>query len=238
MNGILGSYHTNNHHISVQLANKFLNYKSYAPLNWPRQFSQEYLPMLQRFSYNKVQENIDSELTCLEPDISPPPPIREGSFTSSEIDSLSSIFDDSITPNTYDILILHNRTKALLTGGFVIGAKGSCHTSSTLVLVSGLDGNYLAEIQYFACCVLISKSDCKHLSSNWVAAVSPFMEHQCAVWFGRPAQVWSTATYPGLRFIPVQKKNQSRVISTKSVVNFGSIMGEESVLVITPLPHT
>ena len=53
INGILGSYHTNNHLISVQLTNRFLDSKFYAPSNWPSQFSKEYLPLLQRFSYNK-----------------------------------------------------------------------------------------------------------------------------------------------------------------------------------------
>ena len=33
-NGILGSYHINNHHISIQLTRRFLDSKIYAPINW------------------------------------------------------------------------------------------------------------------------------------------------------------------------------------------------------------
>ena len=35
MNCILGSYHTNNRNISVQLANRFLDSRVYSPINWP-----------------------------------------------------------------------------------------------------------------------------------------------------------------------------------------------------------
>ena len=45
MNGVLGSYHTNNHNISVQLANRFLDSRVYSPVNWPAEFSEEYYPV-------------------------------------------------------------------------------------------------------------------------------------------------------------------------------------------------
>ena len=41
MNGVLDSYHTNNHNISVQLACHFLDNKIYAVLNWPNIFVDE-----------------------------------------------------------------------------------------------------------------------------------------------------------------------------------------------------
>ena len=54
LNGILGSYHTNCHNISVQLTRRFLETKLYyAPDNWPSEFAQEYLSLLKRFDYNK-----------------------------------------------------------------------------------------------------------------------------------------------------------------------------------------
>ena len=52
-NGILGSYHTNNHHISVQLTQRFLDSKLYAPVNWPPECAHEFLPPLEQFNYNK-----------------------------------------------------------------------------------------------------------------------------------------------------------------------------------------
>lgn len=66
MNGILSSFHVNDHHISIQLTQRFLNSKKYAPINWPAEYLDEYFPFLNHFSYNKgslLQENIESEIT-------------------------------------------------------------------------------------------------------------------------------------------------------------------------------
>lgn len=69
----------------------------------------------------------------------------------------------------------------------------------------------------------------------WVAAVKVFMDHQCKVWYGNPVQVWCTVpTTPGLRYIPVSAII-SRVVYIKAKVDFGSIIGEDTVYVITPL---
>ena len=54
LNGILGSYHTNNRNISVQITKRFLEY---APVNWPSEFVDEYLPLLKAFDYNKGSLN-------------------------------------------------------------------------------------------------------------------------------------------------------------------------------------
>ena len=48
MNGVLGAYHTNTHHISVQYMRRFLDSKSYAPIYWPSEFAEEYLPVLSK----------------------------------------------------------------------------------------------------------------------------------------------------------------------------------------------
>lgn len=53
LNGILGAYHTNNHHVSVQYMRRFLDSKIYSPVYWPEEFAEEYLPLLQRFIYQK-----------------------------------------------------------------------------------------------------------------------------------------------------------------------------------------
>ena len=66
LNGLLGSYHTNNRDISIQIANRFLDIKSYAPTNWPEEFKKEYLPLIERSHYNKgslMQNNIETALS-------------------------------------------------------------------------------------------------------------------------------------------------------------------------------
>ena len=67
-----------------------------------------------------------------------------------------------------------------------------------------------------------------------VAAVSWYMFHPCHVWFGKPTQVWATTLYPGYNFIPVSKI-KSRVIHSKASINFGSVIGVDSVYVIVGL---
>ncbi len=65
MNGILGSYRTNNRHVSVQYMRKFLDSKRYAPFNWPKEFTEEYLPLPQHFVYHKgslMQSNVETEI--------------------------------------------------------------------------------------------------------------------------------------------------------------------------------
>ena len=53
LNGILGSYHTNNRNISVQLTTRLMESKLYAADNWPSEYANEYLTLLKRFDYNK-----------------------------------------------------------------------------------------------------------------------------------------------------------------------------------------
>ena len=43
MNGILGNYHTNNRHVSVQYMRRFLTSTEYSPKNWPSEFRDEFL---------------------------------------------------------------------------------------------------------------------------------------------------------------------------------------------------
>ena len=108
MNSILGSYHMNNHYISVQFANRFLNSKSYAPVNWPVEFREEFYPVIKRFSYSKGSL-IQSAKFC-----DPLPPIKENCFLQCEVESLSVALNRMYEPGSYKVLLLHRRTKALL----------------------------------------------------------------------------------------------------------------------------
>ena len=237
LNGILGSYHVNNRNISIQIANRFLYGKAHAPTNWPAEFRQEYLPMIERFSYNKgslTQINIVIHATC---SVTALPPVTESSFMMWECDDLKPNFNTILEPDSFDILILHKRARALVVGQFVIGAKKTKHSRSCLVLAEQTHNsdsshhNYLSKIRFFVGAVAVSKVDHTKTHSMWCAAVSWFMEHQCKVWFGSPAQVWSTATYPGYSYIPVPDiKSYS-----KSVVYFSRLIGTATVYIITPL---
>ena len=164
MNGVLGSYHTNNRNISVQLAKRFLDSRVYSPINWPAEFTDEYYPVIECFLYKKgslMQRTVETEFFGNTLNITALPPIKEVSFSSFEIDSLKAGLDGVIDFNAYSILLIHKRVKALLVGGFVVGAKGSHNSRSSLVLARHTTSthscqNHLAEILYFVSSVAVS----------------------------------------------------------------------------------
>ena len=53
MNGIMGSFHTNNRSISVQLAQHFFDSKEYTPLKWPKELADEFIPLLEHHRYSQ-----------------------------------------------------------------------------------------------------------------------------------------------------------------------------------------
>ena len=227
LNGIMGSYHTNGHNISLQFARRFFASNEFAPCNWPHEFLHDFYPLLKQFKYQKGslgQESFElvaksTELTCI-----PLLPIRESAFLDSEIESLKPIVGDGL-------IRLNEKSTAIRLGRFVLGAKGSRHSNSSLLLAKRSGDVCLAEVLFFVRCTVFTNEE--H-SYKWVAAVAWFIEHPCKVWFGSPCQVWSSATWPGFSFVSVQDI-VSRVVHTKSTVNFGRFIGNQTVLVVVPL---
>lgn len=237
MNGILGSYHVNNHHISIQLTRRFLDSKMYAPINWPNQYAEEYLPLLHHFRYHKgslQQETIETQLSTTT-HFTALPPVKEYALLPEELEALYQLFDHVYEKNSYQILILCHQSKALLTKDFIIGAQKSRHSQSSLVLAkkTNSDNACLAEIIFFLECVVLSRSSNGH-TRQWVAAVNWFMDHPCQVWYGNPTQVWSTARYPGIFYILVSDI-VSRVVYTQYWCDFGRFIGTDKVYVVVPL---
>lgn len=93
------------------------------------------------------------------------------------------------------------------------------------------DNGKLAEIQYYAKCAVKY-----HMRTSfvWLCAVSFFPEHHCKVWYGCPTEVWGGVTDLDVHFLPVSAI-QHRVTFTKCNVNFGQVIGTDSVIVATPL---
>ena len=158
MNGVLGAYHTNTHHISIQYMRRFLDSKSYAPVYWPSEFASEYLPVLKRCVYQKgslMQTNLDTEIG--EETFSPLPPIKERSLSSSELRELRPYFEAMLTGQSFQVLMLCRCSKALSVGEFILGANGSKHTKSYFVLAQrSRERTDLAEILYFLECIAIT----------------------------------------------------------------------------------
>ena len=238
MNGILGEYHTNNHHISIQYMRRFLDSKEFASHNWPKEFAEDYLPLLNRHIYNKgslMQMNLETEIHSQK--YHALPPIRE--FVLSEIQKteVRQYFDVETSGQAYEVLSLCQKSKTLVIGEFVLGAKGSHHAKTSFVLasrsVSG-DRVELAEIQFFArCAATVRSQDSSKTATLWVACVKIFLEHPCKVWFGHPVQVWTAVASPETYLIPVTNIT-FRLVYTKCRRDFG-ITKDDLVYVIVPL---
>ena len=244
MNGVLGSYHTNNHHISVQLTRRFLESKLYAPGNWPSQFVEEYLPLLKGFDYNKgslMQTTLNSDPSVDNTlDITPLPSVRECAFLPFELNDLEKLVNSRVDGSPYQVYLLHRRCNAVMLKSpnqevHVLGAKESRHSRVSLVLCQHVDDDKtaLASICFFAECITKNRNNGQQ-KALWVAAVSWYMPHECFVWFGKPTQVWSNVNFPGYSFVPVGNI-KSRVLYTLAEVNFGRIIGLDNVNVIVPL---
>lgn len=232
MNGILGSYHTNNHNISIQLARRFLDNKIYASYNWPQEFVCEYLPLLQKFEYNKGSLKQSSPSAhSLDLTVTPLPPIQEQGFLSWQVEELHELIHMPV--ENYRVLVLHNRTKAVIVGDSIFGAEGSRHSNSCFVLaLHASSGDYrLAKINFFAECIVVADNGDR--VAVWVAAVSWFDSHPCKVWFGFPTQVWSTSSFHE-SFVPLQSI-KCRVVYTKATVNFGRVIGDDVVFFVIPV---
>lgn len=92
---------------------------------------------------------------------------------------------------------------------------------------------YLAKIEHFV--KLNVKDNSKNSSySIWMACVRFYYEHECKVWFGGPTQVWSKTTSPDTFYIDLSHI-KSRVAYCESVVDFGRIIGSQSVFVVSVL---
>ena len=54
LNGVLGSYHTNCHNISLQLMRRFTSSSFYNVNNWPVEYKDQFYPLLSKFITKRV----------------------------------------------------------------------------------------------------------------------------------------------------------------------------------------
>lgn len=79
LNGILGSYHTNSHDISVQIMRRFLSNDYYSFHNWPTEYRDQLSPLPRKYNYKKGSLLSHTLEQCLHnPEfINPVPPVYE-----------------------------------------------------------------------------------------------------------------------------------------------------------------
>lgn len=67
-----------------------------------------------------------------------------------------------------------------------------------------------------------------------MVAVKLFFLIVCKVWFSVPTEVWSAVNTPDIYFLPLTCI-KSRVAYCKKTVNFGRVVGDDSVIIAVPL---
>ena len=83
---------------------------------------------------------------------------------------------------------------------------------------------------FFRCDVCVESKD---VISFWFVAVKLFSVHVCKVWFGLPTELWSAFT-TDIYFLPLTCI-ESRVAYRKKTVDFGLVIGDDSVIIAVPL---
>lgn len=227
MNGVMGAYHTNNHLISVQLMQRFLDYKRFSFHNWPEDLRHgEYSSIIKSHIYQKgslVQDTFESSSSV---HVKALPPVTRKALSAYEIASLScwSSF------NSGEVLALYRHCRSVCVGDIGIGSR----YKSSVVCAQKVSGEVgLGEVCFFG--EVHVKYGCE-TKSQWIAAVRWYEEHPCKVWFGYPVQVWFPMQVPGYSLIPLSAIT-TRVVHSKMTVNFGRHIGSQAVIVAVPLEH-
>ena len=242
LNGILGSYHTNNRSISIQLTRRFLDSKIYSPSKWPSEFVSEFLPLIEHCQYQQgslSQTSLEMSMNSNEDNITPLHPIHECVWKKEELLLLEKMVKLIHASSEYkiQILMVTKRANAVVRNGFIFPGASSRHCKSKLCLVKSFSGDIvLAEIVYYSECHYETiRGNCeptKH--STWLIAAELHMDHPCKAWYGYPSQVWSCTKRSSMHFIPISRF-VSRVVYTKATVHFGGIYGCIPVIIATPI---
>ena len=240
MNGILGSYHTNCHNISLQVMRRFLSSDYYSIHNWPAEFKDELSPLLIKHKYKKGSLLSVSLEQCLaDPElVKPLPPIHELAWEQHQKQSLSTALIPVIGHEQFTLLTLYQKSSVLSVGGFILGSTSSRHVTTSCVMAihpDHPDRLNLAKIEHFA--KLDIKDNSKNLTiSVWTACARFYAEHPCKLWFGGPTQVWTKTSSFDAYYIPLHFI-KTRVAYSETVVDFGRIIGKESVYVVSLLSN-
>lgn len=238
LNGVMEeSFHTNSHNIPAQLTKRFLDMHRNGVSEWPIEYKAQFAPLLEKHRFSKgslIQTSLEIAIKEKSWNIQQLPPIYEMSF---ELHQLREVIS-KLYASEFTVLPLIRKGSAISIDGHILGSKKSRYTTSSIVMARQLETlsasdstTHLSEIQYFFWCdVLVNET----VDTLCFVAVAFFNSHPCKVWYGYPTQVWSCVTKPDITYLPISHI-ESRVAYSKQKVHFGSVIGEDSVLIITPL---
>lgn len=98
MNGVIGSFHTNCHDISVQLMRRALEKDKYCIDHWPQEYREEFISLIAKSIYDKgslmqasLTEILQSDQKILSEVIQPLPPVHEAVLDCHHKDAIKSV---------------------------------------------------------------------------------------------------------------------------------------------------
>ena len=253
LNGILGSYHTNCHDISLQLMRRYSSSSYHSSHIWPTEFRDQLYPLI--FHHDNLKGSLQSStfeeaLQSEEREVTPLPPVHETAWELNEKSELNDLGKAFLGHNRFSILTLYNKVYSLSVNGFVLGSAMSRHTTRSYVMA--IHPKYeelrLAKIECFS--KLFFRVDiCTHISTGqlcdtcssenchnvWIACVHFYDAHECRVWFGGQTQVWCRSS-DGPYFI-LLSSIKCRVAYCIAEVDFGRYFGMQTVFVVSLLSN-
>lgn len=235
MNGILGSFQTSNHDVTIQLMRKFLGMQIVSLDQWPEDLRNDFSPLFHKCcketgSLSETNQSKDSFAL-----VKPLPPVTERAFKSEDMVKIEEIMSHLYPNCQVQVLRLHRSSLAVAFNETVkLASNHSRYSNCSKVFID----NKLFEINHFVqCTVLVTDSITDECMTHrhWLVHCSQWISHQCKPWFGYPTQVWSSELEMDFEYFML---NQicSRVVFVHSKVNFGRVIGEQKVLVVSPIP--
>lgn len=242
LNGILGSFHTNCHDISLQLMRRFLDTNSFGLHTWPSDYKDQLAPLVKKCIYNKgslMQNSLGCAPTTYSTnDVEPFPPLCESALEPHQKESLKiTIRTMHSSIDRIEILTIFQKCGSLKLNGILIGSERGRHKAYSIIMAQPLqlDGPKLAQICNFArCTYTIQSSNNSETHTSWFALASFFQMHQCQVWFGHPTQVWTRVASMDSYYLPISHL-QSKVAYCSTSIFFGRIIGTDTVYVVVPV---
>ena len=122
LNGILGSYHTNCHDISVQLMRRFASSIYHGTHNWPAEYRDELSFLIFYHDYQKGSLQATTLEQVLEQQqshkINPLPPVHEAAWELHQKPGLHYLVKALVGHDNYTLLTLYNKASSLSIGGY------------------------------------------------------------------------------------------------------------------------
>ena len=232
MNGILGSFPTSNHNISVQLMRKFITMQQVTLDQWPEELKSDFATLLDT-EHGSLSETMQDSI---KQNIKPLPPITEKALPDEEIAKIKSLMLTVYGGKNIQIARLCKSTAAVsFNESIKLAAKNSRYSHCSKVFID----SSLIEINFFIKCIIFvtdqSTNKCTR-RTHWLANCTSYLEHPCQLWYGKPTEVWSNSlsSFDVNYFLISSITN--RIVYVNAEVNFGRFMGTDNVLIVVPIP--